>query len=397
MKFVAKVLNSSGSVIVITLDAFDATEAKHVIESSDGRVICLHAPNADRWSPRLNFAKNRFNLIVFNQQLLTLLDAGLPIREAVQVLSRNDLNNTHKAIYDALLNALSQGKQLSAAMDRQPSIFPKLYVTMVEASETTGTVGETIFRYILYQTQADDFRTKVNSAAIYPAILSTVGFLVTGFLLLYVAPRFSAVFDDIRSTKAGAAGLLQIWGTFVRNYWYVAWATFAAVLLGMILIVFHPRVRGFVSQILIKSSLVGARIRAIQLARLYRTLSMLLKSGLSLVVAMRMTEPSLPIPMRIATANALRLISEGKSMSSAMQQQLLSNEVAHKLMVAGESSGNLGEMLEKIADFFDHETSIWFDKASRLIEPILMVVIGLIIGTVVTLLYSPIFDLANAI
>lgn len=130
---------------------------------------------------------------------------------------------------------------------------------------------------------------------------------------------------------------------------------------------------------------------------MYRTLSMLLRSGVSVLAAMKMTAGSLPLAMQADIRTATLSVSEGKSMSVVLTECGLSTEVSQRLLVAGESSGNLDEMMERIADFYDQEMATWIDTAGRLIEPILMVGIGLVIGAIVLMLYSPIFDLANAV
>jgi general secretion pathway protein F len=334
---------------------------------------------------------------VFNQQLLTLLEAGQPITEAISVLRQNDRQSRQKAVYDSLLTALQQGKQLSAAMALLPSVFPQLYVAMVEASETTGTVQTSIRRFMQYQAQSDEIRSKLNAAAIYPAILSLVGFTVIAFLLLYVAPKFSVVFEDMNASKRTAASVVQWWGTLVRTHTALAWGGFIATLLGMAFALFHPALRLLIAQRLRRTPWIGERIQVLQMARLYRTLGMLLNSGISIIAAMRMTTPTLPFGMQPLVTSAMQAVSEGKPLSRAMAEFGLSTDVAQRLTVAGESSGNLGLMLSHIADFFEQETARWLDRTSRLIEPALMVVIGLIIGLVVLMLYSPIFDLGNAI
>lgn len=148
---------------------------------------------------------------------------------------------------------------------------------------------------------------------------------------------------------------------------------------------------------LLSMPLLGERMLVLQLARLYRTLGMLLRSGVSVIAAMRMTQAALPMAMQRDLGNALQAVSEGQPISRAMAQCHLSTEVAERLLVAGESSGNLDEMMDRIADFYDQETALWIDTAGRLIEPVLMVAIGLVIGAIVLMLYSPIFDLANIV
>ena len=329
-------------------------------------------------------------------QLHSLLDAGQTVVDAIDVLGRNDRRGKHRAIYDALLQSLQNGNQLSHAMAGLPSVFPPLYVAMVRASETTGTVRAAIRRFMLYQRQVDEIRGKVAAAATYPAILLGVGFVVISFLMLYVLPRFSAVYDDTGSIN-DTVGFVQLWGTFVRENTMLAWSGVlltGATLLGLIM---HPGTRSAAYRRLLATPWIGERMWILQLARLYRTLGMLLKSGVSVISAMRMTHESLPMTMREDLANAVKLVSEGTALSVVMHDCNLSTEVAQRLLVAGESSGNLDDMMERIADFYDQETATWIDTAGRLIEPILMMVIGLIIGGIVLMLYAPIFDLASIV
>ncbi|MBI3716535.1 MAG: type II secretion system F family protein, partial [Betaproteobacteria bacterium] len=369
-------------------------EARHVIEAAGDRLLDLR-PASRAWLGRLR--SKAFNLRVFNQQLHTLLEAGQPIVDAIAVLGRNDRRDRHRAIYESLLTSLQQGKQLSEAMASLPSVFPTLYVAMLKASETTGTVRASIKRFMHYQQQADEIRSKLVSAAIYPAILICVGFIVIAFLMLYVVPRFAAVFDDVAASKHAAAGFVQIWGTFVRDNTVLAWSALLAVFTALCALALNPSARAALFRKLLETPWVGEKVWVLQLARMYRTLGMLLHSGVSVLVAMKMTETSLPLAMQAPMRDATRAVSEGRPMSAVMVECGLSTEVAQRLLLAGESSGNLDEMMERIADFFDQETANWIDTAGRLIEPILMVGIGVVIGAIVMMLYSPIFDLASAV
>ncbi len=394
MRYRAKCLTSAMSVEIVELDAGSPDEAQRHVEASGGRMLNLK-PIQSNWFWR--FSAPTFNLRVFNQQLHTLLDAGQPIVDAINILSRNDRLRKHQAIYDTLSSNLQQGKQLSEAMATMPSVFPQLYVAMLRASETTGTVKVSIRRYMQYQQQSEEIRRKLVAAAIYPAILVAVAFVVIAFLMLYVVPRFSAVFDDVATNRTAVAGVIQIWGTFVRENTILAWSIFFAGLATIAGLVIHPRSSASAFRKVMTIPWLGQRLWILQLARMYRTLGMLLQSGVSVLTAMRMTESSLPLTMRPSLQKATLSVSEGKSMSSVMVDCGLSTEVSQRLMAAGESSGKLHEMMERIADFFDQETASWIDTAGRLIEPILMVGIGFIIGAIVLMLYSPIFDLANAV
>jgi general secretion pathway protein F len=183
----------------------------------------------------------------------------------------------------------------------------------------------------------------------------------------------------------------------VREHTAAAWLGLLLIIVGIATLVLHPRTRSFLYRQILAIPLVGEKIWVLQLARMYRTLGMLLKSGVSVLAAMKMTARSLPTSMHADVGEAVRAVSEGRPMSQAMGECQLSTEVAQRLLVAGESSGNLDEMMERIADFYDQETAAWIDTVGKLIEPALMVGIGLVIGAIVLMLYSPIFDLANSV
>ncbi len=393
MLFRAKVLNAAMQVELVEVDATTAEEARRFVESAGVRVLDLRLARKG-WSsaPR----QKPFSLGIFNQQLHSLLDAGQTVVDAIDVLGRNDRRGKHRAIYDALLQSLQNGNQLSHAMAGLPSVFPPLYVAMVRASETTGTVRAAIRRFMLYQRQVDEIRGKLAAAATYPAILLGVGFVVIAFLMLYVLPRFSAVYDDTGSIN-DTVGFVQMWGTFVRENTVLAWSGVLLTGAALVGLIMHPGTRNAAYRRLLATPWIGERMWILQLARLYRTLGMLLKSGVSVIGAMRMTQESLPLTMRDDLAKAVKLVSEGTAISVVMHDCNLSTEVAQRLLVAGESSGNLDDMMERIADFYDQETATWIDTAGRLIEPILMMVIGLIIGGIVLMLYAPIFDLASIV
>lgn len=393
MHFRAKVLNPAMQVQFIELDASNADEAHRFVTAPGNRVLELRQL---RSAVKGRSGSNSFNLPVFNQQLHALLDAGQSIVDSIEVLGNKDRGGRNRAIYDILLQGLQHGKQLSDAMALLPSVFPPLYVAMVRSSETTGTIRTSIKRFMLYQRQVNEIRDKLVAAAIYPAVLLGVGFVVTAFLMLYVLPRFSDVFEEVSSRSNKAPGLAQIWGTFVRDHGFLAWGGFISLAIGIVVLAVHPATRAAFSRRLLTAPWIGERIRTLQLSRMYRTLGMLLRSGVSVLAAMRMTEATLPIAMQPELRKAHQAVSEGRSMSTVMADYGLSTEVAQRLLVAGESSGNLDDMMERIADFYDEEMAAWIDTAGRLIEPALMIVIGLVIGGIVMMLYSPIFDLSNS-
>lgn len=394
MQFRVKLLTPAMLVEEQMMEAADEQEVRRMVAASGASLLSANAVGRRM----LGQGKSKsFNLSIFNQQLYSLLEAGQPVVDALEILGHNDARGGNQHIYDTLLQGLRNGKQLSDSMVALPSVFPPLYVAMIRSSETTGTVRTSVRRFMQYQKQVDEIRGKLVGAAIYPAVLLSVGFIVVAFLMLYVVPRFSAVFDDAGTTKKVSAGFIQIWGGFVRNHGVLAWSCFFALLAVLVMVVSNQRLRTLGFQRLLAIPWIGQRVLVFQFGRIYRTLGMLLRSGVSVISAMRMTADALPGNMAGAMAQAMEQVSQGHAISRAMSGAGLGTEVAKRLLVAGESSGNLDEMMEKIADFYDQETASWIDTAGKLIEPALMIGIGLVIGAVVLMLYMPIFDLTNVI
>lgn len=394
MRYRAKIISPAMTVEVLDVDASSREEATRFVAAKGGRVLGLEEI---RSGLRRNARSGRFNLSVFNQQLFSLLEAGQPIVDAIDILGRNDQRGQQRGVYDSLLQSLRQGKKLSDAMAGLPSVFPALYVAMVRSSETTGTVRDAVHRFSLYQRQSDAIRDKLKAAATYPAVLLGVACLVVGFLMLYVVPRFAAVFDDVSARRNAASGFVQVWGGFVNRHGLLAWSLVLGTVMALILMAMNARLRAHAARRLLALPWIGEKVRLMQVARLYRTLGILMRSGIAIPSAMRMTIGALPAAMLAPMETAVARVSEGRALSNVMAECGLSTPVADRLLVAGESSGNLDDMLERIADFYDQEIATWIDTTGRLVEPLLMVGIGLVIGAVVLMLYMPIFELTSAI
>lgn len=394
MQFRVKLLTQAMVVEERVLEAADAQEVRRMVSAGGGKLLSVTAARRGLASPG---GRQSFNLSIFNQQLLSLLDAGQPVVDSLEILGSNDARGANRHVYETLLQGLRNGKQLSDSMSALPSVFSPLYVAMVRSSETTGTVRTSLRRFMQYQKQVDEIRSKLVAAAIYPAVLMSVGFVVVAFLMMYVVPRFSAMFDDAGPGRQVSAGFVQLWGGFVRNSPGTAWSGAGLLLAGFVLTIRSRQLRARVLQRFTAIPAIGRRVQVFQFGRLYRTLGMLLRSGISMINAMRMTADALPANMAAPMRSAMESVSQGHAISRAMAAAGLGTEVANRLLVAGEASGNLDEMMERIADFYDQETSSWIDTAGKLIEPALMIGIGLVIGAVVLMLYMPIFDLTNVI
>ena len=248
-----------------------------------------------------------------------------------------------------------------------------------------------------YQTQLNFVKKKIISALIYPVVLMAVGGLVMLFLLGYVVPRFASVYEGSKTKLPWMSQMLLNWGHLLENHGMLLLAVIGVVLTVAVYAFSRQSVREAMLSRLWRIPAVGERMHIYQLARFYRTLAMLLKGGIPAVSALDMVsgllQPSLRGKLMLASNN----IREGQTISQAMEANELTTPVALSMLRVGEKSGNMGEMMERIAAFHDEEMARWVDWFTKLFEPLLMATMGIVIGVIVVLMYMPIFDLAGGI
>lgn len=385
--------------VSITLDARDPADARQQAEAQGYAVVAVRAAAGARrgvWRGVWHRAPD-FPLLQFNQSLLILLRAGLSVVEAIETLADREGRGDTKQVLTRLHDQLQVGLSLSAALEAQPAVFPPLYVASVRANEQTGALTEAIERFIVYRSQADLLRKRVIGAAIYPAMILGVGALVIAFLLLYVVPRFSLVFQDLGDRIPLMSRLLLQWGQFANAHGVELLIT---GLLGVVALAYAlslTRVRLVLARQLQRVPRIGDVVRVYQLARFYRALGMLQQAGIPILVALDMVAGLLPATLHAALASARRDIGEGRSISAAFETHGLTTAVSLRLLRVAERTGQMGEMLERTASFHEEDIAQAIDWFVRLFEPLLMIAIGLVIGVVVLLMYAPIFELAGSI
>jgi len=372
--------------------AADSPDALAALPALAGGVIVSALPLGEN---RQRGRGGKFPLPLFTRQLLSLLQAGLTVVEGLETLAAQDQGSVTAEVLGSLLAHLREGLSLSAALQRHPAAFPDLYVATVKASERTGDMPEALQRYIVFHEKLADLKKKIVSAAIYPVMLMSVGALVTLFLLGYVVPRFSLVFADSGRDPEGLSSLLFAWGDFINQHAGGLAIGVVLGLAGLFGLFSLPAVRAAVARAVWRVPALGERIRLVFLARFYRTSGMLLRAGIPLKTTLGMVADILPAALRSGLQRAIADIEQGQPFSKAAEGGGLTTPVALRMIAVGERSGQLGDMMEAVATFYDEEINRLVDTFTRLFEPLLMTVIGGVIGGIVLLLYMPIFELAG--
>lgn len=394
MRFRILATQDGRQLVTLPVEADNAGAAELAVRQQGYAVIKVNgALPALKWSAR----DRKFPLALFSHELRSLLDAGLTLPEAMQSLVEKEARPSVRRVLESVHTALTQGSSFSAALAGQEAAFPPLYVASIRASERTGDLPEALARYLAYEQQTDAVRKKVVGASVYPAILIGVGLLVALFLLVYVVPRFAAVYEDTGRDLPWMSALMLAWGRFLDQH-------MAAVVLGVVALgaafayaISLPSARAAIERRALAIPRVGERMRIYQLARLYRTLGMLLRGGMPAVHAMRNAAPLLRPELRERLAQAQSAVERGRAMSDALDAAGLATPVAMRMLRVGERTGRMHELMERIAAYYEEDTARSIEWFTRLFEPILMLLIGGLIGGIVLLMYLPIFDLAGSL
>lgn len=391
MEYTIKALQPGRGITRLTLDAGDSVDAARRAEALGCTVLSVSQAS-------LSLGRRKeFPLLLFAQELLTLLRSGISVLEAIDALREKELRPAVRSVLDGIHDALREGKTLSAALEASTATFPALFIAAIRASERTSNLDEALSRYAAYATQLDGLRSRLMSAALYPVLLMVVGGMVILFLMGFVVPRFAHIYQDFGGELPLISRLLLEWGGLVESLWPLL---LAAVISAATALVSHQgrAALGRLGERLVwRIPTLRERLRVFQLARLYRTLGMLLRGGIPAPQSMKMVSGLLSASLAAALERARIKVTEGIALSVAFENEGLSTPVALRMLRVGERAGNMGEMMERAAGFHDEEMASWADWATRLFGPALMLFMGLVIGVIVVFMYLPIFQLAESI
>jgi general secretion pathway protein F len=393
MEYTIKALQPGGGLTRLTLDASDATDAARRAEALGCTVLSV-----SRGALGLGFGRrNDFPLLLFAQELLALLRSGISVLEAIAALREKERRPQVRGVLDGIHDALRQGKTLSSALEESAATFPALFIAAIRASERSSNLDEALSRYAAYAMQLDTLRSRLLSAALYPLLLLAVGGLVILFLMGYVVPRFAHIYQDFGGELPVVSRLLLEWGGLVERAWPLLLAGAAGAVAAIVSRQGRAALAQLAERLAWRIPPLGERLRVFQLARLYRTLGMLLRGGIPSPQAMKMVAGLLSARLAAALERARIKVTEGLALSAAFEQEGLGTPVSVRMLRVGEHAGNMGEMLERAAGFHDEEMARWADRVTRLFGPVLMLLMGLVIGVIVVFMYLPIFQLAESI
>lgn len=393
------------------LDVVKGPRAPEVIEVESPTLAAAHTeavrlgysvlsaqPRAE-WHSALFGLRNRrgarLDVVVFVEQLRDLLTAGMSVIEALETLHRSaDVN--HRQVLEELTRSLHSGQRLSQALNDLENFSP-LLVSLVRASELTSDLPQALSRFLDHEQRVIELRHRLSALAIYPLMLMAVGAAVLLFLLFYVMPRFARVFEGMNGDLPWSARGMIWWAQWLNAYGSIVLGAVVALSLAITAAAFSQPIRNDVSKRILEWRPLRTRLRTYFLARWYRATGMLIDGGIPMPEALRLSTELLPLALRDGGQTVERSLREGRSPALAYAGAGMATPVAEQLMRAGERTGDMGGVLGRIARFHEAEVSRALERGMRTLEPLIMVLIGVGVGTVVVLMYMPIFELAAAI
>jgi len=337
-------------------------------------------------------------LVQFTQQLATLLGAGQPLDRALSILLELPEDDVARRTIHEIREAVRGGASLSAALERQHGAFSRLYVNMVRAGEAGGNLHDTLQQLADYLERSSVMRAKVINALVYPAILLLMVGLSLLFLLGYVVPQFSAMYESLDADLPWFSRLVLGLGEFVRSWWIVILVIPALLLLWLDRKRRDPAFMLKFDGWLLQRKLAGTLVARIETARLARTLGTLLRNGVPLLAALGIARNVLDNRVLANDVDAAASeVRNGVGLSLALGKGKRFPRLALQMIQVGEESGALDSMLLKTADTFEQETSVAMDRLLAALVPAVTLVLALVVGIVILAVLSPIYDLTNVI
>jgi type IV pilus assembly protein PilC len=338
------------------------------------------------------------DLVVFTRQLATMIDAGLAMVQSLQALAEQTTNKVMRDVIKDICTRVEGGDSFSEALQKHPKAFNRLYVCMVGAGEKGGLLAEILARLAVYLENTARLRKKVKAAMMYPTVVSVVAVLITIFLLIKVVPVFGEIFKSFGAQLPAPTQFLIDLSQFVQKFILLIVIGGGGGIYGWLHFIKTPTGRAFWDTYRIKLPIFGAIAHKICLARFTRTLASLVRSGVPILEVLQIVSQTVGnVVMEKAIKTSALDIERGESISVALSKHPVFPVMIIRMVTAGEQTGKIDNMLERIADFLDDEIETTLSGLTALIEPILIVFLGVVVGGMVICMFLPIFKLPEIV
>lgn len=336
------------------------------------------------------------DISIFTRQFSTMIDAGLPLVQGLSILSKQNPNKAVKSMLEAIKEEVESGKTLTESLKKFPKHFDTLYVNMVDAGENGGILDIILERLSVYMEKAIKLKREIKTALIYPSVVISAAILVTTVLLVFVIPTFAELFEDFGAELPLPTQIVINISNFFVKYFFIIAGVFVGSLVTFFKFSKTEKGKLVLHPIYLRLIIFGDLIKKVAVARFSRTLGTMLSSGVPILTALNICSKTAGNKVVELEVQKARLaISEGKQMADTLSDSKVFPPMVVQMIGVGETSGALDKMLEKIADFYEEEVDNAVSALKQLIEPLMILFLGVIIGGLVIAMYLPIFKLGS--
>ncbi len=387
--------DSSGKIVNGQIEAADQQSAAAVLAGRNLMVVSLQAGSARKaGTKRLQGKVKAQDLVVFTRQLATMLDAGLPLVQSLTALEEQTDSKAFKPIIRSVMQKVEAGESFSKALAAYPKVFNRLYVSMVEAGETGGLLAEILDRVAGYLEASARLKKKIKSAMAYPTIVCVIAICIALFLLIKVIPIFADIYKDFGAKLPAPTQMLIHVSDLLRRYFFIFVGLVGALVFVLFKLKKTRRGAEVWDRVRLRFPVFGKLVHKICISRFSRTFAALLRSGVPILETLRIVgQSSGNTQVEYAVEKTANSIERGDNLALALGQHSIFPPMLIRMVAAGEQTGKVDVMLEKISDFYDEEIEATLSALTSLIEPLLIVFLGVVVGTIVVCMFLPIFKL----
>jgi type IV pilus assembly protein PilC len=389
---------STGQILKGTLDVPTRDEVlKHIKQQKMIVVNVREQPKQLSFSLKRRGIRTR-DIVIFTRQFATMINSGLPLVQSLDILARQTENPALATVTRQVVFDVESGHTLADAFSKHPRAFTELYVNMVAAGEAGGILDTILLRLATFLEKSDALIRKVKGAMVYPGVIMSVAAIAVTVLLIFVIPTFQKMFASVGMELPLPTRIVIGMSDFLINYWWML----IIIIVGIVLFIRRyyatsdGRLR--IDQMLLNSPVLGDLLRKSAVSRFTRTLGTLISSGVSILDGLEITAKTAGNRViHDAVMESRNSIAGGETIAGPLEKSKVFPPMVISMIAVGEQTGGLDEMLSKIADFYDEEVDVAVSALLSLMEPLMIVVLGVIVGGMVVAMYLPIFDMMNAV
>lgn len=393
--FTYSIKTNEGKVLKGNLEADSKNKALEYLHSQGSIVLSLKAARTSKLAQRAGGVKTD-EVVIFTRQLTTLIESGIPIVATLDILTQQVTNPYFKTIIGTILKDLKEGTSFAASLAKHPKVFPEIYISMVEAAETSGNLPQILERLSVYLEKMSALKKKIISSMIYPLIVLVMTVSATSFLIFKIVPTFAQLYNSLGAKLPLMTQMLVVFAEFAKKNVPLLIGVVIALIVLFRKYISTPKGKRNWHQFLLRMPILGEVVRKLSIAKFARTFATLVRSSVPITSSLEIVgKTSGNKIIEEAVIKAQTSIQEGVPLSTPLEESGVFPPMVVKMIAVGEKSGKLEHMLSKIAEFYEEQTEAAIAALTSMLEPILIVMLGFIVGFIVIALFLPIINISQ--